>query len=143
MVVGIISKGVDIMMKASAIIEECMKEKHLKQKDVARYMGENPRELNQRLRRLKDIKVGTFSDILAAMGFRLTVIDIGIKKVVKSFGVQIEEYDIKGVFYYVDEVGSFIAIANIDEKLEKRVFLNEEDCIEWLELFLQPTHLLN
>ena len=68
-------KGVEIMGVAADTICRCMKKKKLRQKTVAASLNENPRQINQQLRRMDDIKVERFCKYADALGYDVAVID--------------------------------------------------------------------
>ena len=68
-------KGGEIMGVAADTICRCMKKKKLRQKTVAASLNENPRQINQQLRRMDDIKVERFCKYADALGYDVAVID--------------------------------------------------------------------
>lgn len=60
---------------AAKTIYRCMKKKKLRQKAVAASVNENPRQINQQLRRVDDIKVERFCKYADAIGYDVAVID--------------------------------------------------------------------
>lgn len=60
---------------AANTICRCMKKKKLRQKTVAASLNENPRQINQQLRRMDDIKVERFCKYADALGYDVAVID--------------------------------------------------------------------
>ena len=68
-------KGDEIMGVAADTICRCMKKKKLRQKTVAASLNENPRQINQQLRRMDDIKVERFCKYADALGYDVAVID--------------------------------------------------------------------
>ena len=106
------------MKIAAKIIMNCLKEKNMKQRRLAVIMGEDVRNLNQQLKRLKDMKVERFIDVLEHLGYRLDVVDNGgITKVCKEYGDKVVETgEPKGLFWY--EVNNmFTAIDNTKPEL--------------------------
>ena len=90
------------MNKAAKTIIDCLERKKMTQRQLAKMMGEDVRNLNQQLNRQKDMKVERFEDVLEHIGYKMEIVGSnGIQKVCEKFAMDvIASREPKGVFWY-------------------------------------------
>ena len=121
------------MGKAQDIITGTLKGKRLTQAELARSMREDPRYLNQQLKRAKDMKVDRFTDVMEHLGYEVSVEECGYRKVSAEYGKVIAEAgEPCGLFWYQDGERFFV-IQNGPEKSEVLTFDSAQEMKEWLK----------
>lgn len=122
------------MNKAADTIVNCLEEKKMTQRQLAAFMGEDVRYLNQQLHRQKDMKVERFTDVLDHIGYRLEVVDNGgIRKVCEEYAKQIVETgEPKGLFWY-ESNGVYTAIDSTWMEIFHEDFTTKEEMFKWFQ----------
>lgn len=62
------------MNKAAKTIIDCLERKKMTQRQLAKMMGEDVRNLNQQLNRQKDMKVERFEEVLEHIGYKMEIV---------------------------------------------------------------------
>ena len=120
------------MKRAADIIYECMKEKKITQTQLATELDEDVRAINQQLKRYGDLKVSRFADLLEHMGYRIEIVDSGVKKVSAITRDKLEDDACECAFYTVYG-DSYIGVKNSSSGLAIEEFSDFDKCKEWLE----------
>lgn len=124
------------MNKAAEIILDCLEKEGISQRQLAEYMNEDVRNLNQQMNRRNDMKVNRFMDVLEYIGYRIGIVkNRGIRKVSPEYAEKIiEEKKPKGLFYFCKEDGWYIGVDNDNSTgfVITEEFWNKEECLKWL-----------
>lgn len=119
------------MNKAAKTIIDCLERKKMTQRQLAKMMGEDVRNLNQQLNRQKDMKVERFEEVLEHIGYKMEIVGSnGIQKVCEKFAMDvIANREPKGVFWYQNG-DKYIRIDNSDGKAHIMKFDSKKECTE-------------
>lgn len=121
------------MKKASEVILDCLLERNMSQRQLAKHMGEDVRHLNQQLVRANDMKVERFVDVLEHLGYRVEIVDNGgIRKVSGEYAKQIIETREPEGLFWVEKDGVFTGIDNTAGEAICEDFSSKEECFSWL-----------
>ena len=120
-------------MEAANEIMKCLEERKMTQKQLAKFLGEDARNINQQLRRNKDMKVKRFEEVLNCIGYKIQIVkNDGIQKVSESFALKIiEDRTTIGRFWY-QEGNKVIGIDNSEGEAFTEEFNSKEECFKWL-----------
>lgn len=115
------------MKRAQEIIADVLKEKGMSQTELAESMGEDRRLLNQQMKRIKDMKVSRFAEVMEHLGYEVTLKDHGYRKVTPEYGASIIENGTpSGLFWYVDGE-RYVAIDSERTPVMTATFASESD----------------
>lgn len=122
------------MARVIELVQECMKEKKMTQKELAKSLGEDVRVINQQLNRQKDLKAERFLEVMEHIGYRVEMVDNdGIRKVCEDMLDDIKAGNANGDKFYIQkEDGSIIGIKTMDGEVEVEEFWNKAECFDWL-----------
>lgn len=123
------------MGKASEVIMKCLEENGIRQSELARRMGVDVRNLNQKLHRQKDIKYEDFEFMMECIGYSTAQeqLDIGAYRIGASLVEDIRRTgEPTGKFWY-DHGGEYIGIVNFGGEIKIETFTRKEVLFGWLE----------
>ena len=122
------------MKKAAEAISNCLEKKGMSQRQLAAYMGEDVRILNQQLNRRNDMKVERFIDVLEHIGFRVEIVENdGIRKVSGEYAhTIITSREPQGRFW-THEGEVYTGIDNTGGEAYCEDFASKEECFKWLK----------
>lgn len=120
------------MKKAQEIIADSLKEKKISQTELAKSMGEDVRLLNQQMKRVKDMKVSRFADVMEHLGYEVTLKDHEYRKVSPEYGKAIIEAGKPSGLFWYQEADQFVAIDTDREPALTATFSSAEDMKKWL-----------
>ena len=123
------------MKRAANTIIDCLKEQNMSQRQLASFMGEDVRYINQQLNRQKDMKVERFVDVLSHIGYRLEIVENdGIRKVAPEYAELIVETKKPiGKFWFETEDGLYHGITCTQGGTDVEKFTDKEACFKWLK----------
>lgn len=122
------------MARVIELVQECMKEKKMTQRELAKSLGEDVRVINQQLNRQKDLKAERFLEVMEHIGYRVEMVDNdGIRKVCEDMFDDIKAGKANGDKFYIQkDDGSIIGIKTTGEESEVEEFWNKAECFDWL-----------
>lgn len=122
------------MARVIELVQECMKEKKMTQRELAKSLGEDVRVINQQLNRQKDLKAERFLEVMEHIGYRVEMVDNeGIRKVSEDMLDDIKAGKANGDKFYIQkDDGSIIGIKTTGEEPEVEEFWNKAECFDWL-----------
>lgn len=122
------------MARVIELVQECMKEKKMTQRELAKSLGEDVRVINQQLNRQKDLKAERFLEVMEHIGYRVEMVDNdGIRKVCEDMLDDIKAGKTNGDKFYIQkDDGSIIGIKTTGEEPEVEEFWNKAECFDWL-----------
>lgn len=122
------------MARVIELVQECMKEKKMTQRELAKSLGEDVRVINQQLNRQKDLKAERFLEVMEHIGCRVEMVDNdGIRKVCEDMLDDIKAGKVNGDKFYIQkDDGSIIGIKTTGEEPEVEEFWNKAECFDWL-----------
>lgn len=122
------------MARVIELVQECMKEKKMTQRELAKSLGEDVRVINQQLNRQKDLKAERFLEVMEHIGYRVEMVDNdGIRKVCEDMLDDIKAGKVNGDKFYIQkDDGSIIGIKTTGEEPEVEEFWNKAECFDWL-----------
>ena len=122
------------MARVIELVQECMKEKKMTQRELAKSLGEDVRVINQQLNRQKDLKAERFLEVMEHIGYRVEMVDNdGIRKVCEDMLDDIKAGKANGDKFYIQkDDGSIIGIKTTGGEPEVEEFWNKAECFDWL-----------
>lgn len=122
------------MARVIELVQECMKEKKMTQRELAKSLGEDVRVINQQLNRQKDLKAERFLEVMEHIGYRVEMVDNdGIRKVCEDMLDDIKAGKANGDKFYIQkDDGSIIGIKTAGGEPEVEEFWNKAECFDWL-----------
>lgn len=122
------------MARVIELVQECMKEKKMTQKELAKSLGEDVRVINQQLNRQKDLKAERFLEVMEHIGYRVEMVDNdGIRKVCEDMLDDIKAGNANGDKFYIQkDDGRIIGIKTTGGEADVEEFWNKAECFDWL-----------
>lgn len=116
------------------IIKDTIKKEHLNMMQISARLGEIPQSLGQQMRDARSFKFNRFCEIMATMGYKVSVEPIGYCVVSKSYTDSVmETHNPAGLYVTPLDDGRYRVVDNREYKGSEIIFLSEGEMIAWLE----------
>lgn len=122
------------MGKASKAVLACLEETGIRQSELARRIGIDVRNLNQRIHRQNDIKFEDFEMMMECIGYKLNVekLECGAYRIGENVAEGIISGNSNGKFWYESD-GMYVGVVKFGDDVKQETFSRKEVLLGWLE----------